>query len=179
MISLKESLLSKTSQKMDDIKVKINEVPPQMSDWKISGRHVRYIEYRCPNLIQANIDLLSDSYFEGNDEYTQKCNPLHLKKSELTKIRCYILNDCKPPYCGVELCGDDTCSVYFGVQLVGLNQYCNGETVNSAKKKVVDFFNKIQFDDTSIMNIFKTSSRGLEMLKRDGYFVADKLIWKF
>lgn len=179
MISLKESLLSKTSQKMDDIKVKINEVPPQMSDWKPSGRHMRYIEYRCPNLIQEHIDLLTDGYFVGNDEYTQKCNPLQLKKSELTKIRCYILNDCKPPYCAVELCRDGLCSIGFGVQLIGLNEYCNGDTVNSAKKKVVEFFNKIQFDDTSVINMFNTASKGFEMLKRDGYFVGGKPIWKY
>ena len=179
MKTLKESLLDKTMDKVGGVKDSINPIAPKNKDWKSDGRHTKYIDYYCPELIQKYINLIDDDYFYGSTNVSKQANPFRLKKESLTRIRCIINTSSRPCHTSVELCNDTFDHVGMGVNILGASQYCNDDNVASAKKKIIQFFEQVQTDSTPIINMFKRANTAYGFTVRDGYYVDGHCIWDF
>ena len=173
MRTLKESLLDKTETKVGGIKSTLNPEPPKKKDWHRHGTKCWYIEYRCPNLIQNNIDKIDDTYFADKTQ-----NPFGLKKEDLTTIRVLVLTDSKPCSTCVELCADGS-GVGYGVDMLGASQYCNEFTVSTVKDKIIDFFQVVQTNPAGVENMMSWADVAYKKKLKDGYFISNYCIWNF
>jgi hypothetical protein len=177
MKTLYESLLDKTKDKVETAIQTVKELPPNMKDFKSYDKHTIYVDYECPTLIQKYINLLGELNFTAGVDGDRQ-NPLRLKKSELTTLRVYVLKNSKPAYVAVELSRPGA-EIGMGVQIMGAHQYCNGETVPSAKKKIIEFLQGLQENPQGIINLFTRGKVAIECYIRLDYLVRNNCVWDF